>query len=198
MYDLAIIGGGTAGISAAKEALGAGLKTILFEKDRDGFGGTCLNRGCIPTKFLLNHIKSGASWEELQERKNELVKQIRTPLLSYLESKGLDIIWGQASFVDKMALWFYDIPWHGLKPNWPSAIAQGAITSIMVRAYLLTRDYRYLDLAYKSYEALKTDIKRGGVLNYYEDDNGIVLEEFPQSQKNELSHILNGFIYLRH
>lgn len=100
-----------------------------------------------------------------------------------------------AILADNKALWLYAFPWHGLKPNWPSAIAQGEIISIFVRAFLLTNDQTYLNLAYGSYEVLKTDIKKGGVLNYYENDNGIVLEEFPQSRINELSHILNGFIF---
>ncbi len=51
-YDLAIIGAGPAGYTAAFKAAKAGLKTVIFEKDLPG--GTCLNRGCIPTKALLH------------------------------------------------------------------------------------------------------------------------------------------------
>lgn len=49
-YDLAIIGGGPAGYSAALEAIQYGLHVIVFEYDQ--LGGTCLNRGCVPTKYL--------------------------------------------------------------------------------------------------------------------------------------------------
>ena len=45
-YDLAIIGGGPGGYTAADAAAKAGLSVVLFEKDK--LGGTCLNRGCIP------------------------------------------------------------------------------------------------------------------------------------------------------
>ncbi len=45
IYDLAIIGGGPAGYTAAEKAAKHGLSVILFEKDK--IGGTCLNRGCI-------------------------------------------------------------------------------------------------------------------------------------------------------
>jgi len=101
----------------------------------------------------------------------------------------------KAIFKDEMALWLYAFPWHGLRANWPSAIAQGEIISIFVRAFLLTNDESYLDLAYGAYEVLKTDIRNGGVLNHYQNDNGVVLEEFPESGINELSHILNGFVF---
>ena len=47
MYDLAIIGAGPGGYVAAERAAINGLKTVLIEKD--ALGGTCLNRGCIPT-----------------------------------------------------------------------------------------------------------------------------------------------------
>ena len=52
MYELAIIGGGPAGYSAAFEAVRFYMSVILFE--RDSMGGTCLNRGCVPTKYLLH------------------------------------------------------------------------------------------------------------------------------------------------
>lgn len=48
-YDLAVIGGGPAGYSAALYGAERGLKVVLFEEKQ--FGGTCLNRGCVPTKY---------------------------------------------------------------------------------------------------------------------------------------------------
>ena len=50
-YDIAIIGGGPAGYTAAERAAAGGLKTVIFEKK--AMGGVCLNEGCIPTKTLL-------------------------------------------------------------------------------------------------------------------------------------------------
>ena len=50
-YQLAIIGGGPAGYTAAEAAGKAGLSVVLFEKN--SLGGVCLNEGCIPTKTLL-------------------------------------------------------------------------------------------------------------------------------------------------
>lgn len=50
-YDVAVIGGGPGGYVAAIRAGKLGLKTVLFEKDQ--LGGTCLNRGCIPTNSII-------------------------------------------------------------------------------------------------------------------------------------------------
>ena len=55
MYDLAIIGGGPGGYTAAERAGAAGLSVVLFEKNE--LGGVCLNEGCIPTKTLLYSAK---------------------------------------------------------------------------------------------------------------------------------------------
>ncbi|MBM3521075.1 MAG: FAD-binding protein [Alphaproteobacteria bacterium] len=50
-YDLAVIGGGSAGLSIAAAAAQVGQSVVLFEKDR--MGGDCLNRGCVSSKTLL-------------------------------------------------------------------------------------------------------------------------------------------------
>ena len=59
-FDLAVIGGGPGGYTAAEAAAKAGLSVVLFEKDR--LGGACLNRGCIPTKALLH---AAETWRAL-------------------------------------------------------------------------------------------------------------------------------------
>ena len=53
MYDIAIIGGGPAGYTAAFEAVKNRMSVVLFEQGQ--MGGTCLNRGCVPTKYL-SHV----------------------------------------------------------------------------------------------------------------------------------------------
>ena len=55
-YQVAIIGGGPAGYTAAEAAGRAGLSVVLFEKN--SLGGVCLNEGCIPTKTLLYSAKT--------------------------------------------------------------------------------------------------------------------------------------------
>lgn len=61
LYDLTVIGAGPGGYEAALEAARSGLHTALIEKDT--LGGTCLNRGCIPTKTLLH---SAELYEEIR------------------------------------------------------------------------------------------------------------------------------------
>ena len=51
-YDVAVLGGGSAGYAAARTAAGAGLKTAVIEGGEE-VGGLCLLRGCMPTKALL-------------------------------------------------------------------------------------------------------------------------------------------------
>ena len=100
VYDIAIIGSGPAGYTAAIRAGQYGLKTALIEKD--GFlGGTCLHVGCIPTKALLfnaelwDHLKDAKefgiegvdsrkmNWAAIQERKQKIVTK---------HAKGLEFL----------------------------------------------------------------------------------------------------------
>ena len=54
-YDITVIGGGPAGYIAAIKAAQLGKKVCLIEKDE--LGGTCLNRGCIPSKTYLRNAE---------------------------------------------------------------------------------------------------------------------------------------------
>jgi len=90
IYDVAIIGSGPAGYTAAIRAGQYGLKTALIEKNAK-LGGTCLHVGCIPTKALLfnaeiyDHLKEGKEfglvgaenvkldWAAIMQRKNKIV-----------------------------------------------------------------------------------------------------------------------------
>ena len=104
IYDIAIIGSGPAGYTAAIRAGQYGLKTVLIEKD--GFlGGTCLHVGCIPTKALLfnaelwDHLKEAKefgidgvdarklNWAAIQDRKNKIVAK-HTKGLEFLMKKN--------------------------------------------------------------------------------------------------------------
>ena len=100
MYDLAILGAGAAGISCAKSAISSNLKIALIEKDINSFGGTCLNKGCIPTKFFLNNSKSRIPWQDSFQEKEAIIEKIKSPLSLFLKKQGIDIIWGESSLID--------------------------------------------------------------------------------------------------
>jgi dihydrolipoamide dehydrogenase len=63
-YDLIVIGGGPGGVAAAETAAVKGKRVLIIEKD--GWGGTCTHRGCIPTKALLTCSKHYADLKKLK------------------------------------------------------------------------------------------------------------------------------------
>jgi dihydrolipoyl dehydrogenase len=66
IFDVSVIGSGPGGYVAAIRAAQMGLKTAVIERDPAGCGGTCLQRGCIPTKALLH---TADLYEDLKNRK---------------------------------------------------------------------------------------------------------------------------------
>ena len=114
-FDLIIIGAGPGGYEMAAEAAQAGLTVGIVERDQ--MGGTCLNRGCIPTKALcrnaevLGNLKEAALWGIQSEgfafdfgaamaRKDEVVTQLRDGVKQLMQSPGITAIEGEARFVD--------------------------------------------------------------------------------------------------
>jgi dihydrolipoamide dehydrogenase len=79
IYDVAIIGSGPAGYTAAIRAGQWGLKTALIEKD-PYLGGTCLHVGCIPTKAMLFNAEL---WDHLKEAKEFGVELSAPPKLNW-------------------------------------------------------------------------------------------------------------------
>lgn len=112
-YDVAVIGGGPAGYVAAIRAAQLGAKVVIFEKDT--VGGTCLNRGCIPTKTYLktaeyiHHIEAAASrgivvnaehsvdMPKVVAYKNNVVKTLTGGVAGLLKSNGVTLVNGEAA-----------------------------------------------------------------------------------------------------
>lgn len=108
IYDIAIIGGGPAGYTAAERAAAGGLKTVIFEKK--AIGGVCLNEGCIPTKTLLysakllDNAKGGAKYgisvpggitfdmEKMISRKDRVVKTLTGGVKMTVKSYGAELV----------------------------------------------------------------------------------------------------------
>ena len=113
MKDLLVIGGGPGGYVAAIRARQLGMKVALVEKDK--LGGTCLNRGCIPTKTYYRHAEIMRSLQRLDEfciqldadsarldmagtraRKDAVVEQMAGGVAALLQAHGVEVIRGEA------------------------------------------------------------------------------------------------------
>jgi len=79
IFDVAIIGGGPAGYTAAIRAGEYGLKTALIEMEQK-LGGTCLHWGCIPTKSILHNAEL---WDEIKHAKDMGIEGLGTPTLNW-------------------------------------------------------------------------------------------------------------------
>ena len=117
--NIVVIGGGPAGYTAAIRASQLGARVTLIEQQE--LGGACLNRACIPTKFLLRSVEiyqligdsaryginvaeTGINMAELQSHKNKLVSTLRTGLASVIEMNGIEIIKGYARLTTEKSI----------------------------------------------------------------------------------------------
>lgn len=127
-YDLIIIGAGVGGHGAAIHAAECGLKTAIVEGDV--MGGTCVNRGCVPSKALLaaagrvrdmknaDHLKhlgitvDNVSFDRqgIADHAEDLVQTIRGNLTRSMEGVGVDILTGNAGFVDNHTISYGGAP----------------------------------------------------------------------------------------
>lgn len=115
-YQVAIIGGGPAGYTAAEVAGKAGRSVVLFEKQN--LGGVCLNEGCIPTKTLLYSAKTydgarhaskyGVNVPEVSfdlpkiiARKQKVVRKLVLGVKAKMTENGVTLVNGEAVIVDK-------------------------------------------------------------------------------------------------
>src|SRR5437867_7932760 len=115
-FDVVVIGGGPGGYVAALRAAQLGASTAIVEKDR--MGGTCLVRGCIPTKALLQSTELyslakggepfgvvtgnvGFDWPTAQKRKTQVVDQLVKGVEGLLKAGGVTSLHGAARLAGK-------------------------------------------------------------------------------------------------
>lgn len=108
-YDLVVLGGGTGGYVAAIRASQLGLKVAVVERDK--LGGTCLHRGCIPSKALLRSAEVFSTAKEAEvfgvvhgepilnlskamERKTKVVEQLHKGIQFLMKKNAIDVFHG--------------------------------------------------------------------------------------------------------
>ena len=114
-FDVVILGGGNAGYSAAFRLIGLGLSVAMVEKDK--VGGTCLHRGCIPTKALLHaadlvdEIRHSSDfgimvqepqvdWAKVQTFKESVVGRMYKGLSGLVARRKIELVEGEGRIVD--------------------------------------------------------------------------------------------------
>ncbi|HEY1641066.1 MAG TPA: dihydrolipoyl dehydrogenase [Streptosporangiaceae bacterium] len=118
-YDIVILGGGSGGYACALRAAELGKRVALIEKDK--VGGTCLHKGCIPTKALLHaaeiadHARDGASFgvrtsldgidmAGVNAYKDKVVTRLWKGLAGLVASRKIDVIEGEGKLVSATAV----------------------------------------------------------------------------------------------
>src|SRR6266536_3477887 len=118
-YDVAVLGSGTGGYSAALRAAQLGKRVALIERD-DRLGGTCLLRGCIPTKALLQSaavmdtverasewgVKAAGEpdWSAIVAFEDAMVDKLVKGLTGLVHHRGIDVLTGTAKILSGTAI----------------------------------------------------------------------------------------------
>lgn len=114
-FDLIVIGAGSGGVRCARIAAGHGAKVAIIEKQH--WGGTCVNIGCVPKKLMMfastfgdlvedshgygwDTKKGQHHWRQLIEAKDKEIHRLNGIYVSMLQKAGVTIIKGAASFKD--------------------------------------------------------------------------------------------------
>ncbi|KAJ1569203.1 hypothetical protein HK096_003891 [Nowakowskiella sp. JEL0078] len=116
VYDYLVIGAGSGGIASARRAASYGAKVGIIENDR--WGGTCVNRGCVPKKVMWNAASVAESlhdakaygfnvdtdnlnfdWVTIKEKRDAYITRLNGIYESNLTKDKIDRIWGTAKFV---------------------------------------------------------------------------------------------------
>ena len=146
-YDFLIIGAGTGGMAAAKKAANYGMKVAVIEKEK--VGGTCLNRGCTPKKLMVyaadfalkeslarsyewQKCDRQVNWSALMQKIHHRLDEISNSFKETFKEKGIDLIYGDAKFVDKLTVEVKDrqitadkvliaVGGHPIKPDFPGS-----------------------------------------------------------------------------
>ena len=127
-YDIVVLGGGSGGYACALRAAELGMRVALIERDR--VGGTCLHRGCIPTKALLHAAEiadqaneaetfgvrarfDGIDMAGVNAYKDKVVDRLWKGLQSTIASRKVDVVYGDGRLVSPTAVRVGDTVYEG-------------------------------------------------------------------------------------
>ena len=193
-YDVAIVGGGSAGYAAARTAAGAGLRTIVVEGG-DEVGGLCILRGCMPTKALLYaaevmHLAShpepwgirpgkiAFDFKKVMARKNTLIKDFSDYRAQQLNRGKFKFVRANARFVDAHTVelsWGRRLPAgksRDCKPKDPPAGSQRSRNTTLTAAHFV--------IATGSSVA-PPPLPQLHEIGYLTSDDALVLKKLPKS-----------------
>jgi dihydrolipoamide dehydrogenase len=119
LYDIVILGGGSGGYACALRAAELGKRVVLIERDK--VGGTCLHRGCIPTKALLHAAEvadstrdaagvgvlatfGGIDMPAVHAYKDKVVDRLWKGLQGTISSRGVEVVYGEGRLVSPTAV----------------------------------------------------------------------------------------------
>jgi dihydrolipoamide dehydrogenase len=162
-YDVAVLGAGTGGYSAALRAAQLGKRVALIERE-GRLGGTCLLRGCIPTKALLrsaeilDHVKRSeewgikadgeADWDGIQAFKAKTVDKLVSGVTGLVKARKIDVIQGSGKLVGGPAI---EVEGHGTVQATDVIVATGSYPRLLpgleVTERIITSD-QALELGY--------------------------------------------------
>lgn len=114
-FDLVVLGGGSAGYAAAIRGVQLGMSAVVIEKDK--LGGTCLHRGCVPTKAMLHSAEvadavadgarmginlslDGVDGEKIAAFRDGIVSSKHKGLQGLLKMRGVEVVEGFGRLVD--------------------------------------------------------------------------------------------------
>ena len=120
MYDLIVVGAGAGGYTAAIQGAKQGLKVAMIEMGE--IGGLCLNRGCIPTKFLIRTASEyrrasdaiegrfydgrlSLNYEKIVEEMGKKISSLSSGIQALLKGNGVECFQGRAKLVSSHKLW---------------------------------------------------------------------------------------------
>ncbi len=127
-FDLVVLGGGSGGYACALRASQLGLSVALVEEDK--VGGTCLHRGCIPTKALLhagevadavrhsaaygiNSTLDSVDLAGVNSYKDDVVRRLYKGLQGLIKSRGITVVEGRGTLVSPDTVEVQGTPYQG-------------------------------------------------------------------------------------